>query len=360
MKRSRAAIGTAALTSAVTSFAMLAAAPSATAAEVSEPIATGLIGPLQMDVAGKRVIVAESFAGLLSRVRPNGSTRTLHAEEKGEVAGVAIRGKKIAFLTTSYTRKPASRLKLRLADGSVDTIANIQAFEEESNPDGDTSYGFQGLSDRCESKLPKNAGLRPYDGIVESHPYGLADAPDGGWYVADAAGNAILHVSKAGDVSTVAVLPSQDLVVTRKQAEATGMPKCVVGKTFAFEAVPTDVEVLDSGELVVSLLPGGPEDPSLGARGSVVSVDPSNGASTVLADGFAGATNVAVSGSDIFVAELFGNRVSHIDETGDVTTVIERRNPAALDVANGALYAAIDVFNQKRGGRIVVVTLDAS
>ncbi|HEV7653821.1 MAG TPA: hypothetical protein VGP36_03665 [Mycobacteriales bacterium] len=62
-------------------------------------------------------------------------------------------------------------------------------------------------------------------------------------------------------------------------------------------------------KLVVSLLPGGPEDPSLGARGSVVSVNPRNGNATRLATGIAGATDIALGDHGrIFVSQLFAGQ----------------------------------------------------
>jgi hypothetical protein len=68
-------------------------------------------------------------------------------------------------------------------------------------------------------------------GLPPSHPYVVASLGRGSWAVADAGANAILKVSATGQV-------------------------------------PTDVEVGPLGQPWVSTLPGGPEDPSLGARGS--------------------------------------------------------------------------------------------
>ncbi len=56
--------------------------------------------------------------------------------------------------------------------------------------------------------------------------------------------------------------------VTKESAAALELPDCVVGVTYAFEPVPTDVEVGKDGYLYVTTLPGGPESPALGARGS--------------------------------------------------------------------------------------------
>ena len=65
--------------------------------------------------------------------------------------------------------------------------------------------------------------------------------------------------------------------VTPGAAEANGLPKCTVGKKFALEAVPTDIEVGPDGKLYVTSLPGGPEDGSLGVNGRVLRVNPATG-----------------------------------------------------------------------------------
>ncbi len=72
-----------------------------------------------------------------------------------------------------------------------------------------------------------------------------------------------------------------------------GAPNCVVGVRYAFEPVPTDVERDGQGNLWVSVLPGGPEDPSLGARGAVYKIN-KHGTVRRIHGGFVGATNLAV------------------------------------------------------------------
>lgn len=360
MNRSRAAIGTAVLTSAVTSLAMLAAAPTASAAPTADTIATGLIGPLQLDIGlldgQPRVVVAESFAGLLSEFKEGSEKEVLHAEKGAEISGVAVEGKRVAFLTTKNgkgsRKNPGAFLKVLKRDGSVRTVANLYEYEASQNPDADKRYGLRGLTDRCESKVPEGPVQGPYKGIIESHPYALADAPGGGWFVADAAGNTILKVTPKGNVETVAVLRPQRTVVTQEAAEANKLPKCTVGKTVKFESVPTDVEVGEDGQLIVSLLPGGPEDPSFGARGKVIELDPVSGRTTRIAKGFASATNVAITDGTILVSELFGNRITEID--GDeMRTYHEAPTPSAVEYWEGYVVAAVDVFNPE-GGELIV------
>jgi len=110
--------------------------------------------------------------------------------------------------------------------------------------------------------------------------------------------------------------------------------------------------VKPTGALIVSLLPGGPEDASLGARGAVIRLA-GDGEFANLAQGFLGATNVALApGGRIYVAELFGNRISLL-RNGVITPVADVPSPAGLEYADGMLYASIDVFGN---GSIVTIT----
>ena len=91
---------------------------------------------------------------------------------------------------------------------------------------------------------------------------------------------------------------------------------------------------------VTSTRSGGPGDPSLGARGSVWTVDARSGHARRLAGGFLGATNVALAPHGrIFVAELFAGRVSVIDRRGRVRPYVELPNALSLSWGKGVLYA---------------------
>ncbi len=167
----------------------------------------------------------------------------------------------------------------------------------------------------------------------------MAALPDGAWAVADAGGNDLLKVDKTGKISVISVLPRQPYTVTADAAAGLGLPDCVVGVVYNFEAVPTDVELAANGRYIVSLLPGGPEDPGLGARGSVVSVNPANGNATKLATGLLGGTNVALAPDGrIFFSELFAGKIGVIDH-GKARTYVELGSPLGLTYFKGALYA---------------------
>lgn len=343
-----------ALTGAATAAA-LAVGPAAATPKAPDPIAQGLAGPLQIDVTKSGIYVGQSFAGLLTKVKRDGSAVNL-TSEPGEIAGVAKSHRGVAYTFTQYDEADetllAAQLKLLRPNGKSVVVADLKRFEEKYNPDGHQKYGFTTLPKWCAAKVPEEIGGYPYKGIIDSHPYAIALAPHGGWYVADAASNTILKVSSKGRVKVAYLAKPQKYVVTADAAKGLGLPRCSVGHAYSFEGVPTDVEVGRHGLLYTSLLPGGPESPELGARGSVVMINPMKHKSWTIGTGFLGATNVAVGRhGKVYVSELFGNKISVI-KRGSVRTLVELPTPAAVEYHRGKLYVATDVFEN---GTIVKV-----
>jgi len=325
----------------------LATAAKPPAAGTVTDIASGLAGPLQIEVGPSgTVYVAESFSGTLRLIDRSGNVSDpLAANPTGEIGGVAQRGNTVAYTTNDRdpdTFEATASTLVALRKGSPAMTVDLLQYEVDNNPDSINTYGFESISDECAAQLPPEIGPASYTGALDSHPYSLSNAPDG-WYVGEAGGNDILHVSSSGEVSTVAVLPPQPATVTEAAAGALHLPDCAIGLTYDFEPVPTDVEVAEDGTLYVSTLPGGPEDPSLGARGSVYHIDPATGTATQIASGLAGAVNVAVGGGKVYVSELFANRVSVLTATGPVT-VAELASPAGLEWARGQLYVSYNAF----------------
>ena len=123
--------------------------------------------------------------------------------------------------------------------------------------------------------------------------------------------------------------------------------------------MPTDVELGPDGWFYVTSLPGGPEDASLGARGTVQKVNPHNHHIKIVAKGFLGATGLAVSRTGtIFVAELFAGQVSvvkHGAKTG--TPLVKLSQPAAIELLGTKLYVTTDVLSETGGGAITIVPL---
>jgi hypothetical protein len=340
---------------------VLPVAASASAATVSAPLVTGLAGPLGLAVgSGGTVYVSQAFSspGLLTAVGGRG-TRTVAEEPGAEITGVDANGAgTVVYTTTAFGDEGATAafLKRVLPNGRSRTLADVLAYERQNNPDSGSAYAFQDLEPGCAEELPPEIP-DPYAGIIDSHPYSVATVP-GGWVVGDAAGNDLLRVSPNGRVSTLAVLPPQPVTITAEMAAEFGLDSCVVGATYNAEAVPTDVELGPDGMLYVSTLAGDP------APGSVYRVDPSTGAYTRIATGFAGATGVAVApDGTIYVAELFGGAISKA-VNGAPETFAELPFPAAVEWANGKLYATIDVFQFVEGqeepilgdGKVVMIT----
>ncbi|HZC71974.1 MAG TPA: ScyD/ScyE family protein [Jatrophihabitans sp.] len=333
-------------------------APGIAGAATPTPVADGFAGPLQIAVgATGRVYVAQDFAGVLSKINKNGVVSDLVTAPGTEVAGVAALGEGTVFYTTSIggtedTPATATELRRVLPNGHVSTLADLKSYEDTVNPDQINTYGITDISQSCADQWPAEAGPVSYTGILDSHPYSVALAP-GGVYVGEAAGNDILRVTPNGAIHTVAVLPPQPTVITADAAAANGLPDCVVGLTYNFEPVPTDVEVGANGMLYVSLLPGGPEDPSFGARGAVYRVNPHTGSATKIAGGFAGASNLALGpNGTIYVSELFADDIAVV-QGGTTVDTIPLLSPASVEYARGALYASTDVFGN---GAVVKIT----
>jgi len=333
-----------------------ASAEQAAAGSVSPPIVDGLIGPLGLDVSANGIIyVAEGFAGQITRVLPGGARSVLFQSDGDSVSGVASTslGRVVITLSTFPEEEAPpldTTLELVAPNGNAITLASLLDHEVSENPDADQSYGFLNLPAGCLAKLPSE--LQPYTGIVESNPYKVATLNPFSYAVADAAGNSIVQVSVGRDPRTVAVLPGVPQRITPAAAVQNGLPLCTVGRIYTSEPVPTDVEVGPDGFWYVSSLPGAPELPN---TGSVFRVNPNTGAVNVVARGFSGATDLAVADDGtIYVAELFGNRISSISN-GVVSPVVDLFSPGAVEVADdGTIYATTGVFGPS--GAVVIVT----
>jgi hypothetical protein len=278
--------------------------------------------------------------------------------QPGEIAGVAVNGQgDLAYTSTDYT-SGATALTIKPKHGRT-VVADLSGYERTRNPDRWINYGIDHPTP-CQVEAFAPLGGAKYKGQVDSHPYAVAALPGGAWVVADAAGNDLLKVDRKGRISVLSVLPRQPFRITAAGAAGLGLPDCVVGAVYNFEAVPTDVEVAPNGRLIVSLLPGGPEDPSLGARGSVVSVDQRTGWAARLATGFAGATNLALGDHGrIYVSELFAGRISVIDH-GRVRPYVELASPVGLTYTHHTLFAGTlgptdDEGNPTGPGTIVAI-----
>jgi len=108
----------------------------------------------------------------------------------------------------------------------------------------------------------------------------------------------------------------------------------------------------------VSALPGGPELPG---TETVFKINRRTGEVRKVTDGFSGATDLAVDRHGrIYVAELFGNRIS-VTKHGRVRPYVEVPSPGAVEIGpHGVLYATTDVFGADEqappNGKVVKIT----
>lgn len=344
------AVGAALIAAAAPALATPAAATTPPPSPVV--VASGLTLPLQMDVGTNgRILVTQDTK--VSVAAAGGAVSTLVDTAPAGPGGVAFSPFGGVLYTTSDFDAGQHLLKFRAPNGTTKTLADLGAYEAAKNPDQVNGYGIQGLSTQCAAQIPDELKpfVLPYTGQVDSHPYALAATPVG-VFVAEAGGNDVLFVDWSGRISTIAVLPPRPIKVTAAGAAANGLPPCVAGHVFKAEPVPTDVELGRTGKLLVTSLPGGAEDDSLGSNGAVFQVDACGGQPTLIASGFLGATNLAVaSDGSVFVAELFGGRVSKV-VNGRPSPVATLDSPAALEWSYGKLLATTSVF-VPGGGQIV-------
>ncbi|MET4060045.1 hypothetical protein ABIB35_001590 [Arthrobacter sp. UYP6] len=310
-------------------------------------VAEGLLTPLSFAV-GKRgtLDVAQDFAGLLTRITADGTTEVIDSVEPGSgySFGAVSKSRGTTYYTMvigAATNDPARNMTVLKSidrNGTMRTIGDISGYEFSQNPDSVNHYGFDSIDAACAAQIPADVPVS-YTGLKDSNPY--ASLPvRGGVIVADAGMNSLIRVDRNGGISTVAVLPPIPLTLTAEIAAGFGLPQCTAGLTYNLEPVPTDVERGPNGYLYVTSLPGG------GGlnNGSVFRVNERTGESELVATGFAGATGLAVNkAGDLFVAELFGNRISVVPAGSDTPELFyEVNQPAAVELHGGALYTSAD------------------
>jgi hypothetical protein len=333
------------------------AAPAAKARPTVTTVAKGLVGPLSVAEApdGTRYW-ADSFAGKLYKQAPGGDPTVIYKSRKASPEGVSADSGVLRFTSGAGDNSKGLLWTLDMAGNPV-KVANIGRYEKAENPDASNTYGFLNTPNRCLRKVPDQVPTS-YTGVKETHPYATAYV-EGTTYVADAGANAVFAVAADGEISTVAVLKPVKVRITAAGAKANGLPACTVGRRYAFEPVPTDIEMGFDGRLYVTSLPGGPEDGSLGANGRVLKVNLTTGKVRKVVGGLVSPTGVAVaSNGDIYVAQLFKGVISKIRAgTTKVRTYVRVPLPAAVETIPGGLLATINALpGKKPKGKVVTIT----
>ncbi|MBC7638297.1 MAG: ScyD/ScyE family protein [Rhodoferax sp.] len=160
-------------------------------------VASGLNGPFSVAYGQGRLFVAESGAGQVSAVDlASGAKSVVVADLNGPSGVAAVGGGSLAVITGGSEVPDASTYNgsasiFTVRDGRATLVADLQAYELANNPDGQPQFDSDGV--------PLDALSNPYS-IAAGRGQTLA-------LVADAGANAVLAISRSGDVSTFFVPP---------------------------------------------------------------------------------------------------------------------------------------------------------
>lgn len=326
-----------------------------------ETLIEGLAGPLKVAHGSSgNILIAESFAGLLSSVAPDGAKTVMASAPGKELGAVSYsRGTTYYFENVSGTdEEPAAdgpALLKSINHGKTRTITDMTKWETKLNPDGKTVYGVRNAPRSCLDQAP----WMQSSGEVYSHPYATAVSRSH-VYVADAGGNTLWKVNSHGKASVVKALPAEPVVIDEAVVASAAeigltVPDCMLGLTYWAQAVPTDVE-LRGNWLYYSVLPGVPGE-SL-SKGKVYKLNLHSKRSYVVASGLSAPTGIAVDDrGTVFVTELFGGGVSKIVK-GKAVNVLPA--PLASDVAISGHRMAVSTNALAPSGSVVTAKLGHS
>ncbi len=306
----------------VVAFVALAAAQAAPRAVQYEAVADGLSSPrhLEFDAEGT-LYVAEAGSG--------GETCIGEGEEQ---RCIGTSGAITVIDGETQERLADDLVSYALADGSDTTGPHDVAWDGEGNlmvivglgadPGQRGTDAFFGAISNNLGQLVQVAAngtwtneidvaayestANPDGGEIDSNPYAI-ERIEGGYLVADAGANALLHVADDGTISTVAVFPNR--MVEFPPGSGDMMP---------MQAVPTSVDVGPDGAYYVGQLTGFPF-PVDGAN--IYRVVPGE-EPEVYADGFTNIVDIAFDGDGtLYIVEITSNSLLSGDPHGSLIRV---------------------------------------
>ena len=306
-------------------------------------LTTKVLAPLQLSVSRKHgVLVGDAAASKLQQVLRGGNVRTIvSGPQPGEISGVDVnRHGDIAYTSSDYK---TGKTGLTIRSHGKSKFVDLSAFEKKYNPDRkvplrDDEHGQ--VRPRLPQGGPRGPAGRPTRASSTPTPMRSPRSRAAGW---SRTRPATTCSSSTARVATSRSSPSclrSRTSITAADVKSLGAPDCLMGVTYNFEPVPTDVEVGRHGALYISTLPGGPEAPGF-SPAEVSTGSPATHHLRRLATGFNGATNLALTPSGrVLVAELFAGRMSTIAH-GRPAPVINLPGVASLEFYCHALYAGL-------------------
>ena len=255
-----------------------------------DEVAGGLEGPFGLSVSDHRILVAESGANRITMINPRTGETSVETSDVPGPTGVTQVGRNTVVIVTGEAGGPpdapqpdplpegGSTVYVGRVGKHKRVLADLQAYELAHNTDGQAQFGPDG---------------KPLDSL--SNPFAvIGDRSHGGFViVADAGANAVLRVSRNGDVTPLFVPP----VITT--GACAGQPNNDPAHT-GCDPVPTGLAYGPDGYLYISglssLVPG---------EGRVYVVNVHTGALVRTITGLNPATGVTVGrDGSVYVSEL--------------------------------------------------------
>lgn len=303
-------------------------------------VASGLHGPFSVHYAGGRLLVAEPFADKVSSIDlRTGAATVLVTGVISPTSALRI-GSEIVVLTAG-SLVPDSSITgntsvLVARNGAAPTVlADLLAYELANNPDGQLQ--FDPVTGAALDSL--------------SNPFSMIEQRGSGYVlVADGGANAVLSVSRTGDVSTFFVPP----VINTGACE--GRPNNDADHT-GCDAVPTGLAYGPRNTLYVSTLAA-----DVPGEGRIYVLEANTGKVLRVLTGFTGPTGVAVTpDGTIYVSEVFGEsegppgRIVRVAPDGS-RTYAPVPFPTGINFHGGVLYVTAWSLGEPGSGQILALS----
>ena len=253
-------------------------------------------------------------SGAITKIDDEGTTTLVSGlgSIAGELEGlgphdVSVQGQRLVF-TTGLAGTPA--LREEFGSFAEEALGHLLSSESSSPRRG----GVKGIADLVAFEAAEN----PDGGPIDSNPFGVLAS--GEWtYVTDAGANALLRVSRKGQIQTVAVFPDRMVDFGDEQ--------------ISMDAVPTTVVRGPGGHLYVGQLTGFPF-PVGGAR--IFRIN-KHGDPQVYARGFTNIIDIAFGKhGTLYVLEIAHNSLLAAEPEGAVIRVLRNGNRRIL--ADGLFF----------------------